>query len=417
MGLISSIRHAAWNIFRSRDPTRVNTLSIGQGSSRNPDKVRMTITNERSIINSIYNRIAIDCAAITIRHVRVNENGKFTEVIDDDLNQCLTVSPNLDQTPRAFFQDIYLSALDEGYIAIIIADADMDPIDTGTYKIREMRRGRIREWYPKDILVEAYNPETGRMQNILVPKSITVIVENPLYSVTNGPNSTLQRLIYKLNILDAIDKQSGSGKMDMIIQLPYLLRSERHKNEAEERRKTIEMQLMDSKYGIAYIDATEKITQLNRPIENNLLNQIEYLHKTLYSQLGLTEGVMDGTASEAEMLNYNSRTIDPFVSAVASDMHRKWLTKTARSQGQAIQYFSDPFKLVPVSQIAEIADKFTRNEILSSNEVRGIMGFKPSEDPQADELRNSNIAQSKQEMAAKSGASDGSDLFEGSESE
>lgn len=403
MGLISSIRHA-WNVFRSRDPTRINTQSVGRGSSRNPDKVRMTITNERSIINSIYNRIAIDCAAITIRHVRVNENGKFTEVIDDDLNQCLTVSPNLDQTPRAFFQDIYLSALDEGYIAIIIADADLDPIETGTYKIREMRRGKIREWYPKDILVEAYNPETGRMQNIIVPKSLTVIVENPLYSVTNGPNSTLQRLIYKLNILDAIDKQSGSGKMDMIIQLPYLLRSERHKNEAEERRKTIEMQLMDSKYGIAYIDATEKITQLNRPIENNLLNQIEYLHKTLYSQLGLTEGVMDGTASEAEMLNYNSRTVDPFVSAVASDMHRKWLTKTARSQGQAIQYFSDPFKLVPVSQIAEIADKFTRNEILSSNEIRGIMGFKPSDDPQADELRNANIAQSKQEIASSASA-------------
>lgn len=401
MGIISSIRHA-WNVFRSRDPTRINTQSTGQGFSRNPDKVRMTISNERSIINSIYNRIALDCAAITIHHVRVNENGKFTDVIDDDLNQCLTVSPNLDQTPRAFFQDIYLSALDEGYIAIIIADADMDPIDTGTYKIREIRRGRIREWYPKDILVEAYNPETGRMQNIVVPKEITVIVENPLYSVTNGPNSTLQRLIHKLNILDAIDKQSSSGKMDMIIQLPYLLRSERHKNEAEERRKMIEMQLTDSKYGIAYIDATEKITQLNRPIENNLLNQIEYLHETLYSQLGLTKGVMDGTASEAEILNYNSRTIDPFVSAVASDMHRKWLTKTARSQGQAIQYFSDPFKLVPVSQIAEIADKFTRNEILSSNEIRGIMGFKPSDDPKANELRNSNIAQSKQEMAEKS---------------
>lgn len=414
MGIISSIRHA-WNVFRSRDPTRINTQSTGQGYSRNPDKVRMTISNERSIINSIYNRIAIDCAAITIHHVRVNENGKFTDVIDDDLNQCLTVSPNLDQTPRAFFQDIYLSALDEGYIAIIIADADMDPIDTGTYKIREIRRGRIREWYPKDILVEAYNPETGRMQNIVVPKAITVIVENPLYSVTNGPNSTLQRLIHKLNILDAIDKQSSSGKMDMIIQLPYLLRSERHKNEAEERRKMIEMQLTDSKYGIAYIDATEKITQLNRPIENNLLNQIEYLHETLYSQLGLTKGVMDGTASEAEILNYNSRTIDPFVSAVASDMHRKWLTKTARSQGQAIQYFSDPFKLVPVSQIAEIADKFTRNEILSSNEIRGIMGFKPSNDPKANELRNSNIAQSKQESAEMSSTPDGSDLFEGSE--
>lgn len=396
MNLFTRLKHG-WDAFRSRDPTKIRTYEIGPGYGRNPDRIRLTINNERSIIASIYNRMAIDIAAIDIKHVRLDQNGRFTEEIDSELNKALTVSPNLDQTPRSFKQDIALSMFDEGNVAIFPSVADMDPVDTGSYKIYELRRGRIKEWYPHHIRVESYNPETGRMTDLILPKEITAIVENPLYAVMNGPNSTLQRLVAKLNILDAIDRQSGSGKMDLIIQLPYSLKSPLKQELAENRRKKIEMQLTDSKYGIAYIDASERITQLNRPVENNLLQQIEYLTKELYSQLGTTPGVMDGTASETENLNYNNRLIEPCVAAIADAMNKKFLTKTARSQGQAIMYFRDPFKLVPVSQIAEIADKFTRNEILSSNEIRAIMGFRPSDDPRADELRNANIAASKQD--------------------
>lgn len=396
MNLFTRLKHG-WDVFRSRDPTKVQTYGIGVGYGRNPDRVRMTIGNERSIIAAIYNRMAIDIAAIEIKHVRLDENGRFVEEIDSDLNKALTISPNLDQTPRSFRQDIALSMFDEGNVAIFPSVADMDPVDTGSYKIYELRRGRIKEWYPHHVRVESYDPETGRMTDLVLPKEITAIVENPLYTVMNGPNSTLQRLVAKLNILDAIDRQSGSGKMDLIIQLPYSLKSPLKQELAESRRKKIEMQLTDSKYGIAYIDASERITQLNRPIENNLLQQIEYLTKELYSQLGTTPGVMDGTASEQESLNYNNRIIEPCIAAIADAMKKKFLTKTARSQGQSIMYFRDPFKLVPVSQIAEIADKFTRNEILSSNEIRAIMGFRPSDDPRADELRNANIAASKQD--------------------
>lgn len=414
MSIFKRIKHG-WNAFRSRDPTRgYSSFETGVSYSQKPDRIRLTITNERSIIASVYNRIAIDAASVSIRHVRTDQNGKYLEEINDSLNQCLSIEPNLDQTPRAFYQDIVLSMLDEGYIAIIIVDADLDPLTTGSYEIREIRRAKILEWRTDSILVEAYNPSDGRMHEIVVSKSITPIIENPLYAVTNGNNSTLKRLVNKLNILDAIDRQSGSGKLNLIIQLPYKLHTPGKQELAEDRRKKIEMQLTDSKYGIAYIDATEKIVQLNRPIENNLLTQVEYLTNQLYSQLGLTTGVMDGTASEEELLNYNSRTIEPIVSAIADEMKRKWLTKTARSQGQSIMFFRDPFKLVPVSQIAEIADKFIRNEILSPNEFRAIMGFKPSEDPKSDELRNPNIAASKEldeEMVAPEEYGDDEDLM------
>lgn len=398
MALSERLKHA-WDAFRNRDPTRVNTYDLGESNYRNPDKVRLTITNERSIIASIYNRIAIDCASIAIRHVRLDENGRYKEDIKDSLDECLTISPNLDQTPRAFFQDLVLSMFDEGYISIVPVEADFDPIETGSYDIFQLRRGRITEWYPEYIRVECYNQKSGRVEELIMPKKTTCIIENPLYTVMNGPNSTLQRLISKLNMLDAIDKQSSSGKMDLIIQLPYTVRSETRKAQAEERRKTIEMQLMGSRYGIAYADATERITQLNRPVENNLLAQVEYLTKELYTQLGLTTGIFDGTASEEEQLRYNNGTIEPIVSAIADEMKRKFLTKTARTRGHSIMFFRDPFKLAPISQVAELGDKLTRNEILTSNEFRAIIGYKPADDPKADELRNSNIAMSKQELA------------------
>lgn len=398
MALSERLKHA-WDAFRNRDPTRVDVYSLGESNYRNPDKVRLTIGNERSIIASIYNRIAIDCASIAIRHVRLDKNGRYLEDIKDDLDECLTMSPNLDQTPRSFFQDLVLSMFDEGYIAIVPVEADFDPIETGSYKIFQLRRGRITEWFPEHVRLECYNQKTGRLEEIIMPKKTTCIVENPLYTVMNGPNSTLQRLIAKLNMLDAIDAQSSSGKMDLIIQLPYTVKSDMRKAQAEERRKTIEMQLMNSRYGIAYADATERITQLNRPVENNLLSQVEYLTKELYTQLGLTTGIFDGTASEEEQLRYNNGTIEPIVSAIADEMKRKFLTKTARTQGHSIMFFRDPFKLAPISQVAELGDKLTRNEILTSNEFRAIIGYKPSDDPKADELRNSNIAASKQEMA------------------
>lgn len=397
MGFRDRLKHA-WDAFRNRDPTRIDTHSLGESNYRPPDKVRLAITNERSIIASIYNRIAIDCASIAIRHVRLDDNGRYLEDIKDSLNECFSISPNLDQTPRAFFQDIVLSLFDEGYIAIVPVDADLDPMETGSYEIYELRRGRITEWFPKDVRLECYNQETGRIQQIIMPKKVTAIIENPMYAVMNGPNSTLQRLIAKLNMLDAIDKQSSSGKMDLIIQLPYTVRSETRRAQAEQRRKDIEVQLMDSRYGIAYADATERIIQLNRPVENNLLAQVEYLTKELYTQLGLTTGIFDGTASEEEQLRYNNGTIEPIVSAITDEMKRKFLTKTARTRGHSIMFFRDPFKLAPISQVAELGDKLTRNEILTSNEFRAIIGYKPSDDPKADELRNSNIAASKQEL-------------------
>lgn len=399
MAFTDRLKHA-WDAFRNRDPTRVNNYDLGMSYSSNPGKVQLRINNERTIIASIYNRIAIDCASIDFRHVRLDQNGRYSEDINDDLNQCLTVSPNLDQTNRAFFQDIVLSMFDEGYVAIVPVEADIDPIPTGSYKIFQLRRAKILEWFPEYVRLEAYNQKNGKLEEIIMPKRLTAIIENPLYTVMNGPNSTLQRLISKLNMLDVIDQQSSSGKMDLIIQLPYIVKSETRKAQAEQRRKDIEVQLTNSKYGIAYVDGTEKVTQLNRPIENNLLTQIEYLHNTLYAQLGTTPGVMDGTASESEMNNYHNRTIEPIVSAICDELNRKFLTKTARSQGQAIMYFNDPFKLIPASQMAEMADKLIRNTILSPNEFRAILGYKPSEQETADELRNPNIAKSKEELAA-----------------
>lgn len=403
MGLRQSLKHA-WDAFRNRDPTKLNTFSYGEANYRNPGKATLRYGNEKSIVASIYNRIAIDCASIDVRHVRLDKNGRYAEDIDDELNQCLTVSPNLDQTPRAFRQDLFLSLFDEGYIAVAPVEADFDPIKTGGYKIYELRRGKIVEWFPEHVRLECYNQKTGKVEQLIMPKKVTAIIENPFYAVMNGPNSTLQRLVQKLNYLDAIDQQSASGKMDLIIQLPYPVKNELKRAEAEERRKDIEMQLTGSKYGIAYVGATERITQLNRPLENNLLAQIDYLTKELYTRLGLTTGIFDGTASEDEKLWYNNGTIEPIVSALVDEMKRKFLTKTARSQGQSIMFFRDPFKLSPASQIAELGDKLTRNEILTSNEFRAILGYKPSDDPRADELRNSNIAASKQELEAEAAA-------------
>ena len=354
----------------------------------------MTRGHERSIVTAICNRIALDVSAISLVHARVDENGHFLEYIDDTLHQCLTVEANIDQTGRALRQDIVMSMLDEGCVAVVPVEADFDPDENSSYKIYSLRTAKILEWMPQHVRVRLYDERTGQFQEIVVAKKYTAIIENPLFAVMNEPNSTMQRLIRKLNILDAIDEQSGSGKLDLIIQLPYVIKSQARKEQAEQRRRDIEQQLSGSKYGIAYTDGTEHITQLNRGVENNLMSQIEYLTKMLYSQLGITESVMDGTANEETMLNYHNRTVEPILSAIADEMTRTFLTKTARTQRQAISFFRDPFKLAPVSQIAEIADKFTRNEIMTKNEFRSIIGMKPSDDPRADELRNSNISQS-----------------------
>lgn len=380
----------AWNIFFSRDPTDYAERD-GPGYFYRPDRPRFRGGTERSIIMSIYNRIALDVASLDIRHVRLDENGRYLNEIHSGLNECLTLRANKDQTARAFIQDIVMSALDEGCVAIIPVDTTENPKQTSSYDILSMRTGKVVEWFPNDVLVRVYNDQTGEKQDVRLPKRCVAIVENPMYAVINEPNSTMQRLVHKLNLLDFIDEQNGSGKLDLIIQLPYLVKTETKKQAAENRRKDIERQLTGSKYGIAYIDGTEKVTQLNRPIENNLLSQVEFLTSTLYSQLGITQAVMDGTADEKTMLNYYNRTVEPFVSAIVDAMKWSFLTRTARSQMQTILYFRDPFKLVPVSEIAEIADKFTRNEILSSNEVRQIMGLKPSDDPRADELSNKNL--------------------------
>ena len=387
----SRLRHA-WNAFRNRDPTD-QYRDIGSGYYYRPDRVRLTGGNERSIVTSIYNRIALDVAAVDIKHCKIDENGRFISEVNSDLNSCLTLEANLDQTARAFKQDIIMSMLDEGCVAIVPVDTTLDPNVTNSYDILSMRTGKILEWYPMHVKVRVYNEKTGRKEDIILPKSDIGIIENPLYAIINEPNSTMQRLIRKLSLLDITDEQTASGKLDLIIQLPYVIKTEARRQQAENRRKDIEMQLASSKYGIAYTDGTEHITQLNRSVENNLLKQIESLTSTLYSQLGITQSILDGTADEKTMLNYNNRTIEPFVSAIVDEMKRKFLTKTARSQKQTIMYFRDPFKLVPVNDIAEIVDKFSRNEILSSNEIRQIIGIKPSDDPKADELVNANIRQ------------------------
>lgn len=382
----------AWNAFRNREPTKV-FQDIGYGYSYRPDRFRLTRGNERSIVTSVYNRIALDVAAIDIQHVRLDAEGQFCDVVQSGLNNCLSTEANLDQTGRAFIQDAVMSMMDEGCIAIVPVDTDDDPDDTTGYQILSMRVGRIRDWYPKHVRVELYNEEKGRKQDIVVPKSTVAIVENPLYAVINEPNSTMQRLIRKLNLLDAVDEQSSSGKLDLIIQLPYVIKTEARRKQAEKRRKDIEQQLAGSKYGIAYTDGTERITQLNRSLENNLMKQIEYLTSMLYSQLGITQSILDGTADDKTMLNYYNRTIEPIIAAIVDEMKRKFLSKTARSQNKSIKFFRDPFKLVPVADLAEISDKFTRNEIATSNEIRQVIGWKPSNDPKADELRNSNLSQ------------------------
>jgi hypothetical protein len=356
-----------------------------------PDRVRFSRGNERSIVTSVYNKIAVDVAAIDIKHCRIDTNGRYVKDIDSGLNNCLTLEANIDQTDRSFRQDVVMSMFDEGAIAIVPVDANTDPT-TGSFDVLTMRTGRIIEWFPRSVKVEVYNDRTGRKEQIILPKKSVAIIENPFYSVMNEPNSTLKRLIRKLNLLDAIDEQSGSGKLDLIIQLPYVVKGETRQQQADKRRDDIINQLKGP-YGIAYIDGTEKVTQLNRPVENNLMKQVEYLTNMLYSQLGMTPSVLDGTADEQTMLNYNNRTIEPIVSAIVGAMKRSFLSKTARTQGQTIMSFRDPFKLVPINNIAEIADKFTRNEILTSNEIRQIIGFKPSDDPKADKLVNSNISQ------------------------
>lgn len=390
MSFGSRLKHA-WNAFTGN--IQMNYRDLGMSYSYRADRPRMSRGNERSIVTSVYNRIALDVAALNVQHVRLDENGRFLSVIDDGLNNCLTLEANVDQTARSFIQDVVISMFDEGSVAIVPVDTTTDPNVSGSYDIQSLRVGQILDWYPQYIRTRVYNEQTGRKEDIVVPKSAVVIIENPLYAVINEPNSTMQRLIRKLNLLDVIDEQSGSGKLDLIIQLPYVIKTEARRQQAENRRKDIESQLSGSKYGIAYTDGTEHITQLNRSVNNNLMSQIEYLTSMLYSQLGITQSILDGTADEKTMLNYNNRTIEPIISAIVDEMKRKFLTKTARSQRQSISFFRDPFKLVPVNEIAEIADKFTRNEIMTSNEIRQVVGMKPSDDPRADELRNKNLSE------------------------
>ena len=388
----SRLKHA-WNAFvNNKDPT-IRYQDYGSGYSIRPDRPRLTRGNERSIVTSVYNRIALDAAAISIQHCKLDEDGRFLNPINSKLNQCLNLEANIDQTGRAFMQDIVMSMIDEGCVAMVPVETTADPKLTESYDILQMRTGKILEWYPRHVRVRIYNDRTGQKEEITLPKSMVGIVENPLFAVMNEPSSTMQRLIRKLSLLDVTDEQTASGKLDLIIQLPYIIKSEARRQQAEQRRKDIEMQLAGSKYGIAYTDGTEKITQLNRSLENNLMKQIEYLTSMLYSQLGITQTILDGTADEKTMLNYYSRTIEPIVSAIVDEMKRKFLSKTARAQNQSIVFFRDPFKLVPVADLAELGDKMTRNEILTSNEIRQIMGFKPSDDPKADQLINSNISQ------------------------
>lgn len=386
----------AWNVFTGRDPA--SAYNYGQSSSVRPDRPRLSRGNERSIVTAVLNRIAMDCSSISIQHVRLDENDRFIEEIDDRLNECLITEANIDQTGRAFVQDIVLSMLDEGCVAIVPTYATKNIRTNDSFDIFEMRTAPVVEWYPQNVKVRVYNDKNGRKEDVILPKKSVAIVENPFYAVMNEPNSTLQRLMRKLSLLDYVDEQSSTGKLDLIIQLPYVIKSEARRAQAEQRRKDIEMQLSGSKYGIAYTDGTERITQLNRSVENQLLNQITELTSMLYSQLGITKEIMEGTADEKTMNNYYSRTIEPILSAITDEMKRKFLTQTARSQRQSIVFFRDPFKLVPTSDLAELADKFTRNEIMTSNEIRQIVGMKPSNDPAADELRNKNLSQSNEEM-------------------
>ena len=393
----------AWNAFLSRDPTddfKMEYNDIGVGSYYRPDRFRYSGRNERSIVTSIYNRIALDVAAIDIRHVRLDENDRYIQTIDSPLNNCLSLEANIDQTGRAFIQDVAASLMDEGCIAIVPTDTDRDPKE-GSFDIYEMRTGKIKQWYPTSVRIEVYNERTGKKQEIMMLKKDVCIIENPLYSVMNEPNSTLQRLIRKLVLLDMVDERNNSGKLDLIFQLPYTIRTNLKRDQANQRRQDIEDQLVGSKYGIAYIDAAEHVTQLNRPAENNLMAQVEYLTSMLYSQLGLTQEILNGTANEETMLNYYNRTIEPIISAITDEMRRKFLTQTARTQKQSIKFFRDPFKLVPVSQISEIADKFTRNEIMTSNEIRQIVGMKPADDPNADVLRNKNLSVSNEQLKSE----------------
>lgn len=389
----SRLKHA-FNAFMNKDPT----YDRGYGYSTRPDRSRLTRGNERSIVTSVFNRIAIDVASINFNHCRLDDDDRFLEIIKSELNNCLNLEANIDQTGRAFIQDVVMSMLDEGCVAIVPVDTTLDPRVTGSYDILSMRTAKIIEWYPEHVKVRLYNEKIARKQEIVLPKKMVSIIENPLYAVINEPNSTMQRLIRKLNLLDQVDEQSSSGKLDLIVQLPYTIKSDLRRHQAEERRKDIENQLNGSRYGIAYTDATEKITQLNRPLENNLMKQVEYLTSMFWSQLGITQSVMDGTADEKTMLNYYNRTIEPIVSAICDEIKRKFLTKTARSQQQTILFFRDPFKLVPINEIAEIGDKMTRNEIMTSNEIRQKIGMKPSNDPKADQLINSNISQPKEEL-------------------
>ena len=385
------LKHA-WNAFTSRDPTPSGIGYVGAYSYR-PDRLRLTRGNERSIVTSIYNRIAIDVSAIDLKHVYLDKDGRYMKDADSGLNNILTLEANQDQTSRVFLHDLVMSMLDEGVVCCVPTDTTINPKVSGSYDITTMRTGRITQWFPDAVRVNLYNEKTGKHEEIVLPKKIVAICENPFYSIMNEPNSTLQRLIRKLNLLDLVDEQSGSGKLDLIIQLPYVIKSEARKQQAENRRKDIEMQLAGSKYGIAYTDGTERITQLNRPVENNLLKQVEYLTNTLYGQLGVTEDIIKGVADEKTSLNYYNGTIEPILATIALEFKRKFLTKTARSQGQSIEYYRDPFRLVPVDDIAEIADKFTRNEIMTSNEIRQVIGMKPSDDPKADQLINSNLYQ------------------------
>lgn len=396
MGFIDRLQHG-WNAFvNNRDPT-YSYRDAGPSYVYRPDRVRFTRGNEKTIVTAIYNRIALDVAAINIRHVQLDDNGRFIRYIHSEFDNCLTVEANIDQTGRSFIQDVVMSMFDEGSVAIVPVETTINPKETGSYDILSMRTGKILEWFPDKVKVKVYNEKTGQKEDIILPKKMVGIIENPLHAVINEPNSTMQRLIRKLAILDAIDEQSGSGKLDLIVQLPYAVRSDLQRQRADTRRKDIENQLTGSKYGIAYMDSTERITQLNRPVENNLMKQIEYLTSMLYSQLGFHQSILDGTADEKTMLNYNNRTLEPIISAIVDEMKRKFLTKTARTQLKSVAFFREPFKLVPVNDLAEIADKFTRNEILTSNEIRQFIGVKPSDDPKADQLVNSNISQPTQE--------------------
>lgn len=391
---IGSRVQSAWNAFFNKDPTTdiSKSMDIGAGYASRPDRVRFTRGNEKSIVTAVFNRIALDTAAMSIEHVRLDENDRYIYSMPSKLNNCLTLEANLDQTGRALIQDVVMSMLDEGCVAIVPTDTTYDPNKTDSYDIAALRVGKIITWYPNAVRVRVYNERTGKKEDITLPKKLVAIIENPLYAVVNEPNSTLKRLIYKMNLLDVLDERNSSGKLDLIIQLPYIVKTEARKQQAESRRKSIEDQLVGSKYGIAYTDGTERITQLNRPVENNLSTQVENLTSMLYSQLGITDTILNGTADEKTMMNYYSRTIEPILSAITLEMKRKFLTKTARSQKQSIVFFKDPFKLVPVTEIATIADTFTRNEIMTSNEVRQIIGMKPSSDPSADELRNKNLS-------------------------